>query len=85
MEEGIDSSMGGYKTITLEQEKFLLKCARVIEKESNGGTTHVYQWELESEMRFINKILSNRVYDLFYDSDRLNSLGNLYGYIKKGV
>jgi hypothetical protein len=77
--------MSQYKTLTDTQEKFLLKCTRAIEKECGGGTSHVYQWELESEMRFINKILSNRVYDLFYDSDRLNSLGNLYGYIKKGV
>ena len=77
--------MSQYRTITDTQEKFLLKCGQAIEKEYGGGTTHVYQWELESEMRFINKILSNRVYDLFYDSDRLNSLGNLYRYIKKGV
>lgn len=77
--------MSQYRTLTQEQEKFLLKCAGIIEKESKGGTSHVYQWELASEMRFIHKILSSRSYDIYYDTDRLNSLGNLYGYIKKGV
>ena len=77
--------MSGYRTLTDTQEKFLLKCVQSIETVYEGGTSHVYQWELASEMRFIDKILSNRVYDLFYDADRLNSLGNLYGYIKEGV
>ena len=48
------------------------------------GATHVYQWELERELHFINKVLSDMKYDIYYDSDRLNSLGNLYKHITKG-
>jgi len=73
-----------YKTLSDTQGKFLLKCYHKIEEAFMGGTTHVYQWELVKEMKFINKILSDRQYDIYYDSDRLNSLGNLYKYITKG-
>jgi len=73
-----------YKDINDKQKKFLLKCHSKIGETIMGGATHVYQWELERELKFINKILSDRQYDIYYDSDRLNSLGNLYKYITKG-
>ena len=73
-----------YKTLNDKQKKFLLKCHSKIEETILQGATHVYQWELERELKFINKILSDRQYDIYYDSDRLNSLGNLYKYITKG-
>ena len=74
-----------YKRIDDKQKKFLLKCHSKIEETIVGGATHVYQWELERELNFINKILCEMEYDIYYDSDRLNSLGNLYGYIKERV
>jgi hypothetical protein len=70
-----------YKTLNDKQEKFLLKCYNKIEETFMGGATYVYQWELVKEMAFINRVLSNREYDIQYDSDRLNSLGNLYRHI----
>jgi hypothetical protein len=73
-----------YKTLNDKQEKFLLKCYDKIKETFMGGATHVLEWELVKEMGFINKILSNRQYDIYYDSDRLNSLGNLYKHITKG-
>lgn len=68
---------------------FLLKCVKLIEKEFHSGTfsaTHmIYQWDLQREKRFINRVLSDRGYDLLEDADRLNSIRNLYGNLKKGV
>ena len=79
--------MSQYRNLTIEQESFLTKCWKVINTWStkNPSTTHYHLWELEKEMKFISKVLNDRVYDLFYDADRLNSLGNLYRYLKKEI
>lgn len=79
--------MSQYRNLTNEQESFLVKCWEVISTWSmkNQPTTQYLQWNLEREVKFITKVLNDKVYDLFYDSDRLNSLGNLYRYLKKEI
>ena len=79
--------MSQYRNLTNEQESFLVKCWEVISTWStkNQPTTQYLQWNLEQEVKFITKVLNHRVYDLFYDADRLNSLGNLYRYLKKEI
>ena len=78
--------MSQYRNLTEEQESFLVKCWKEINTWSVRNQSYSYkQWELEREMKFISKVLTDRVYDLFYDADRLNSLGNLYRYLKKEI
>jgi len=78
--------MSQYRNLNINQEEFLVKCWEVINTWTIKNESYSYlQWELEREMKFISKILNDRVYDLFYDSDRLNSLGNLYRYLKKEI
>ena len=73
------------RILSFDQEEFLLKCVKLIEQEFESGTQMTYQWDLQQEKRFIYRVLSDREYDILDDSDRLNSIRNLYGYIKKGV
>lgn len=73
------------RILSFDQEEFLLKCVKLIEKEFQSGTHMIYQWDLQREKRFIYRVLSDREYDLLEDVDRLNSLRNLYGNLKKGV
>ena len=80
------------RILSFDQEEFLLKCVKLIESEFSAdslaaiwGTQMIYQWDLQREKRFIYRVLSDREYDILDDSDRLNSIRNLYGYIKKGV
>ena len=73
------------RILSFDQEEFLLKCVKLIEQEFESDTLMLYQWKLQKEKRFIYRVLSDREYDILDDSDRLNSLRNLYGYLKKGV
>ena len=73
------------RILSFDQESFLLKCVLRIEKEYKSGTTMIYQWDLQKEIRFIDRVLSDREYSIHDDADRLNSIRNLYGYLKKGV
>ena len=73
------------RVLSFDQENFLLKCALRIDYEYKSGTTHVYNWDLQKEMRFIDRVLSDREYSIHDDADRLNSIRNLYSYIKKGL
>jgi hypothetical protein len=80
------------RVLSFDQEDFLLKCVKLIESEFSTdslaavwGTQMIYQWDLQKEKRFIYRVLSDREYDIFEDADKLNSLRNLYGYLKKGV
>ena len=73
------------RVLSFDQESFLLKCVLLIEKEWKSGTTMIYQWDLQKEIWFIDRVLSDREYSIHDDSDRLNSIRNLYGYIKKGL
>jgi uncharacterized protein YeeX (DUF496 family) len=73
------------RILSFRQEEFLLKCVKLIEQEFESGTQMIYQWDLQQEKRFIYRVLSDREYDILDDADRLNSLRNLYGYVKKGV
>lgn len=75
--------MSQYKTLTTNQEKYLLKAVKKIYKEYVSGVGMVYQWNLQNEIKFLNEILSMRTYSLQYDSDRLNSIKNLVGYIER--
>ena len=78
--------MSQYRNLNINQEEFLTKCWKVINTWSVRNQSYSYlQWELEREVKFITKVLNDRVYDLFYDADRLNSLGNLYRYLKKEI
>lgn len=73
------------RVLSFDQESFLLKCVLRIEKEYKGGTTMIYQWDLQQEIRFIDRVLSDREYSIHDDADKLNSIRNLYGYLKKGM
>ena len=73
------------RILSFDQEEFLLKCVKLIEQEFESDTLMLYQWDLQREKRFIYRVLSDREYDILEDADRLNSIRNLYGYIKKGV
>ena len=73
------------RILSFDQEEFLLKCVKLIEKERKGGTARIYQWDLKKEIWFIDRVLSDREYSIHDDSDRLNSIRNLYRYIQKGV
>lgn len=73
------------RILSFKQEEFLLKCVKLIEKEFESDIHMRYQWNLHSEKRFIYRVLSDREYDVMEDADRLNSIRNLYGYLKKGV
>ena len=73
------------RILSFDQEKFLLHIYKKIDKEWKSGTSHVMLWELNDELSFINRILSDRSYSIHNDRDRLNSLRNLYEYIKKGM
>jgi len=73
------------RILSFDQEEFLLKCVKLIEREFESGTLMTYQWDLQQEKRFIYRVLSDREYGILDDADRLNSIRNLYGYVKKGV
>ena len=73
------------RVLSFDQESFLLKCVLLIEGEYKRGTMMIYQWDLQKEMWFIDRVLSDREYSIHDDADKLNSLRNLYTYIKKGV
>ena len=72
------------RVLSFDQESFLLKCVLRIEKEYKSGTTMIYKWNLQNEISFIDKVLSDREYSIYYDADRLNSIRKLYIYLKKG-
>jgi hypothetical protein len=73
------------RVLSFDQESFLLKCVLLIEGEWKKGTMMIYQWDLQKEIWFIDKVLSDREYSIHDDADRLNSIRNLYSYIKKGL
>ena len=73
------------RVLSFDQEDFLLKCVKLIEQEFESGTHMLYQWDLQREKRFVYRVLSDREYDILEDADKLNSIRNLYGYLKKGV
>ena len=71
------------RVLSFDQEEWLLKCVNLIEKEYKGGTTMIYQWDLQKEIGFIDRVLSDREYSIHDDADKLNSLRNLYKNLKK--
>lgn len=71
------------RVLSFDQESFLLKCTKLIEGRWKSGTEMIYRWDLQREMKFINKVLADREYSVLNDADRLNSIRNLYGHIKK--
>jgi hypothetical protein len=73
------------RILSFDQDAFLWKCVLLIEGEYKRGTMMVYQWDLQKEIKFIYRILSDREYNIMNDTDRLNSIRNLYGYLKKGI
>ena len=73
------------RILSFDQEEFLLKCVKLIEREFESGPQMVYQWDLQQEKRFIYRVLSDREYGVLEDADRLNSIRNLYSHVKKGM
>ena len=74
--------MSQYKYLTTQQERYLLLSLDTIQETIKNGVDKVYQWDLNREVNFIEKILTNRAYDMYYDADRLNSIKNLINYIE---
>jgi hypothetical protein len=77
--------MAGTRILSFIQEEWLLKCVKLIEKEYKRGTMMIYQWDLQQEIKFIDRVLSDREYSIHDDADKLNSLRNLYKNLKKGL
>ena len=77
--------MAGTRILSFIQEEWLLKCVKLIEKEYKRGTMMIYQWDLQKEIWFIDRVLSDREYSIHDDADKLNSLRNLYKNLKKGL
>ena len=73
------------RVLSFDQESFLLKCVLRIEKEYKSGNKMLYQWDLQKEIWFIDRVLSDREYSIHEDADRLNSLRNLYKNLIKGM
>ena len=73
------------RILSFIQEEWLLKCVKLIEKEYKRGTMMIYQWDLQQEIKFIDRVLSDREYSIHDDADKLNSLRNLYKNLKKGL
>ena len=73
------------RVLSFDQESFLLKCVLLIEGEYKRGTMMIYQWDLQQEIKFIDRVLSDREYSIHDDADKLNSLRNLYKNLKKGL
>ena len=73
--------MSQYKYLTTQQERYLLLSVDKLEDTITKGIDKVYQWDLQREVKFVNKVLSDRAYDMFYDADRLNSIKNLINHL----
>ena len=73
------------RVLSFVQEEWLLKCVKLIQKEYESGTAIINQWDLQKEIWFIDGVLFDREYSIHEDSDRLNSIRNLYRYLKKGL
>ena len=70
------------RILSFYQEEFLLKCSKLIEGRWKSGTEMLLQWDLQREMKFINRVLADREYSVLDDADRLNSIRNLYRHIQ---
>ena len=75
--------MSEYIELTTEKREYLTKVILKICEVIGEGTESIYLWNLDKEVNFISRVLTNGVYNLYYDSDRLNSLKNLVGYIDR--
>lgn len=73
--------MSQYKYLTTQQERYLLLSVDKLKDTITKGIDKVYQWDLQREVKFVNKVLSDRAYDMFYDADRLNSIKNLINHL----
>lgn len=77
------TEMSEYRELTTEKREYLTKVSLKIREVINEGVESIYLWNLDKEVNFISRVLTNGVYNLYYDSDRLNSLKNLVGYIDR--
>jgi len=73
------------KVLSFEQKEFLLNCCFLLQKKWDNATTMIYQWDVQEEIKFIHRVISDKEYDSMGDTQRLNHLRNLYGYLTKGV
>lgn len=70
------------KKFTKEQMIWLSECQDIIYKYYTKGNGHVYQWNLQRELNYIDKLVKVEEYDSHYETDRLNSYRDLIRYIR---
>ena len=73
--------MNQYSYLSPKQERYILLSIDKLKDAIANGLNKLYEWDLQKEVRFLEKIIDKRAYDIFYDADRLNSIKNLIGYI----
>ena len=75
--------MSQYSYLSPKQERYLLLSIDTLNDTISKGIDRVYQWDLQREVKFLEKILDKRAYDMYYDADRLNSIKNLINHIDR--
>ena len=75
--------MSQYRYLTTQQERYLLLSVDTLINTISKGIDKVYQWDLKREVNFLEKVIDNRAYDMYYDADRLNSIKNLINHIDR--
>lgn len=73
--------MNQYSYLSPKQERYILLSIDKLKDAIDNGLNKLYEWDLQKEVKFLEKIIDKRAYDIFYDADRLNSIKNLIGYI----
>lgn len=73
-----------YTTLTEEKLVWIKKFYDTIYSYYCSGHNKVYEWELQKELKFLNYIKDCGEYTN-EDANRLNSIKNLYEYVKNGT
>jgi hypothetical protein len=71
------------KVISPSKRKWIGIFHDTIYKYYCSGHNKVYKWELQKELKFLQSMFVYKVYT-DYDAERLNSIKDLYEYIKNG-
>jgi len=75
--------MSQYRYLTTQQERYLLLSVDTLINTISKGIDKVYQWDLQREVNFLEKVIDNRTYDMCYDAGRLNSIKHLINHIDR--
>ena len=75
--------MSRIREVSSEHKSYLSKVKSILESTLNDGIPSIHLWKLDVEIKFIDRVVRDNSYDLYNDSDRLNSLINLVGYIQR--